>query len=48
MQQAFALQLHTPAPKAAKLTVYETREILGMVFAWRGSLGRGGAVGPAK
>ena len=25
---------NAPAPKAAKLKVYETREILGMVFAW--------------
>lgn len=28
---------HAPAPKAANLSVYETREILGMVFAWWGS-----------
>ena len=28
---------HAPAPKAAKLEVYETAEILGMVFAWWGS-----------
>ncbi|MCY3772103.1 MAG: Rieske 2Fe-2S domain-containing protein [Gemmatimonadetes bacterium] len=27
---------NAPAPKAAKLTVYETREILGLVFAWYG------------
>ena len=31
---------HAPAPKAAKLEVYETTEILGMVFAWWGSGGR--------
>ena len=31
---------NAPAPKAAKLKVYETREILGMVFAWFGSGGR--------
>ena len=31
---------NAPAPKAAKLHVYETREILGMVFAWWGSAGR--------
>ena len=31
---------NAPAPKAAKLKVYETREILGMVFAWWGSGGR--------
>ncbi len=31
---------YAPAPKAAKLKVYETREILGMVFAWWGSGGR--------
>ena len=29
-----------PAPKAAKLMVYETGEILGMVFAWFGNGGR--------
>ena len=29
-----------PAPKAAKLKLYETREILGMVFAWWGTGGR--------
>lgn len=28
---------NAPAPKAAKLKVYETREILGLVFAWYGS-----------
>ena len=31
---------NAPAPRAAKLKVYETREILGMVFAWWGSEGR--------
>ncbi|MYK38803.1 MAG: Rieske 2Fe-2S domain-containing protein [Gemmatimonadetes bacterium] len=31
---------NAPAPKAAKLKVYETREILGLVFAWYGSNGR--------
>ena len=31
---------NAPAPKAAKLKVYETREILGMVFAWWGAGGR--------
>ena len=31
---------NAPPPKAAKLKVYETREILGMVFAWFGSGGR--------
>ncbi|MCY3680833.1 MAG: Rieske 2Fe-2S domain-containing protein [Gemmatimonadetes bacterium] len=31
---------NAPAPRAAKLKVYETREILGMVFAWFGSGGR--------
>ena len=31
---------NAPAPKTAKLQVYETREILGLVFAWRGSGGR--------
>ena len=31
---------NAPAPKAAKLKVYETREILGLVFAWFGSGGR--------
>ena len=29
-----------PAPKAAKLKVFETREVLGMVFAWWGIDGR--------
>ena len=29
-----------PAPKSAKLKVYETRELLGMVFAWWGIDGR--------
>ena len=29
-----------PAPKAARLRVFETREILGLVFAWRGAGGR--------
>ena len=31
---------NAPAPKAAKLKVFETREILGMIFAWSGSNGR--------
>ena len=31
---------NAPAPKAARLAVYETREILGMVFAWYGLGGR--------
>ena len=31
---------NAPAPKAAKLTVYETREISGLVFAWYGIGGR--------
>ncbi len=31
---------YAPAAKAARLQVYETREILGMVFAWYGSGGR--------
>ena len=31
---------HAPAPKAAKLRVFETREVLGMVFAWWGINGR--------
>ena len=31
---------NAPAPRAAKLKVYETREILGMVFAWWGIGGR--------
>lgn len=31
---------NSPAPKAARLKVYETREILGMVFAWWGMGGR--------
>ena len=31
---------NAPAPKAAKLAVYETREILGLVFAWYGIGGR--------
>ena len=31
---------NAPAPKAARLAVYETREILGMVFAWCGLGGR--------
>ena len=29
-----------PAPRSTKLKVFETREILGLVFAWRGSGGR--------
>ena len=31
---------NAPAPKATRLGVYETREILGMVFAWWGAGGR--------
>lgn len=31
---------NAPAPKAARLTVYETREIFGLVFAWYGIGGR--------
>ena len=31
---------NAPAPKAARLSVYPTREILGLVFAWFGSGGR--------
>lgn len=31
---------NAPAPKAARLTVYETREIFGLVFAWYGYGGR--------
>ena len=31
---------HAPAPKAARMKVYETKDILGMVFAWWGSGGR--------
>ena len=31
---------NAPPPKAARLKLYETREILGMVFAWWGSGGR--------
>ncbi len=31
---------NAPPPSAAKLKVYETREILGMVFAWWGAGGR--------
>ena len=31
---------NAPAPKAARLKVYETKEILGMVFAWWGADGR--------
>jgi nitrite reductase/ring-hydroxylating ferredoxin subunit len=31
---------NAPPPKAAKLKVYETREVLGMVFAWYGIDGR--------
>lgn len=31
---------NAPAPKTAKLKVYETKEILGLVFAWWGSGGR--------
>ena len=27
---------HAPAPRAAKLRVFETQEVLGLVFAWRG------------
>jgi len=31
---------NAPAPKAARLKLYETREILGMIFAWWGSGGQ--------
>ena len=31
---------HAPVPKSARLKVYETREILGLVFAWSGGGGR--------
>ena len=31
---------HAPPPSGAKLKVYETTEILGMVFAWWGAAGR--------
>ena len=31
---------YAPAPKTARLKTYETREILGLVFAWWGSGGR--------
>ena len=31
---------HAPAPRGARLRVYVTKEILGMVFAWWGSEGR--------
>ncbi len=31
---------NAPAPKAARLSVYETREIFGLVFAWYGIGGR--------
>ena len=31
---------NAPAPSAATLKVHETREVLGMVFAWRGYAGR--------
>ena len=31
---------NAPAPKAAKLKEYQTREILGMIFAWFGNGGR--------
>ena len=31
---------HAPAPKAARLKVYETRERVGMIFAWWGIGGR--------
>ncbi len=31
---------YAPAPGSARLKVFETREILGLVFAWRGSGGR--------
>ena len=31
---------NAPAPRAARLKVYDTREILGMVFAWFGNGGR--------
>ena len=31
---------NAPAPKAARLKVYRTREILGLIFAWWGAGGR--------
>lgn len=31
---------HAPAPRAAKLRVFETQEVLGLVFAWWGINGR--------
>ena len=31
---------YAPPPRSARLNVFETREILGLVFAWRGSAGR--------
>ena len=31
---------YAPPPRSARLRVFETREILGLVFAWRGSGGR--------
>ncbi len=31
---------NAPPPKAARLKLYETREVLGMIFAWWGSGGR--------
>ncbi len=31
---------YAPAPDSARLKVFETREIAGLVFAWRGSGGR--------
>ena len=31
---------YAPAPRTARLRVFETREVLGMVFAWWGSNGR--------
>ena len=31
---------YNPPPASARLTVYETRELLGLVFAWWGSKGR--------
>ena len=31
---------YAPAPKSARLRVFETRDILGLVFAWRGNGGR--------
>ena len=31
---------HAPAPRSARLRVFEVREILGLIFAWRSEVGR--------